>query len=469
MKNDRLDILGTQPTLHKLYTQICSIYAVPDPSVHPKIVKILRNGLDRLSESFPWLAGVVVNEGASEGVTGTFRISQTAEIPLVVKDLQTDSSDSAPTLDSLRKAKFPFIMLDESVIASCMTLNPPGSSVGLVADTGPVFAVQVNFISGGLILTFAGQHNVMDMTGQTSIINWLSKACYDFPFSGEELSIGNMDKSKSVPLLDDSWEPGPELDIQMANLKPSSKLTSTGEEEEEDISLSESPSSLSSWRYVEFPAASCQALKSLAMQTKDSQCDFISTDDAICAFIWKCVSRTRQPRLESRTLSTFARALDARQCLGVPDTYPGALSNMSYNKASLRSLHQEPLGIVASQLRKQLDPKVRDLAYDTRALATFLNRCVDKSRILITAAVDVSSGMSLSSWAKVNLYDLDFNLGLGKPEAVRRPRFLPVESLMYIMPKSPNGDLAVALCLRDEDWERLLLDGDWKVYAEYIG
>lgn len=32
LENDQLDILGQQPSLYKLYTQICSIYRVPDPS-----------------------------------------------------------------------------------------------------------------------------------------------------------------------------------------------------------------------------------------------------------------------------------------------------------------------------------------------------------------------------------------------------------------------------------------------------
>ncbi|TIC33557.1 hypothetical protein E3Q09_03428 [Wallemia mellicola] len=457
-ENDRLDILGTQPSLYKLYTQICSIFPLTESSSHDIIIDNLRNGLNRLVESFPWLAGIVINEEASEGVTGTFRISPTAEIPLVVKDLRTDHS--VLTMDSLRKAKFPFTMLDERVIAPCMTLNPSGSSAGLVSDTGPVFAIQVNFISGGLILTFVGQHNVMDMTGQANIINWLSKACYNLPFSDEELSIGNIDKSKSIPLLHDSWEPGPELDIQMAksfNKPIMNDGTPTG------------ASSISSWRYVEFSAASLQTLKDLAGETKEPHCGFISTDDVLCAFIWKCTCRAREPRLEPGKLSTFARAVDGRHCLGVPSMYPGALSNMTYNKSSLQKLNHEHLGIIASQLRRELDPKVRDMAYDTRALATFLNRCVDKSKISITAAVDISSGMCLSSWAKVNLYDLDFNLGLGKPEVVRRPRFSPVESLMYIMPRSLNGDLAVALCLKDEDWERLNTDEDWKKYAMYIG
>ncbi|PYI01165.1 hypothetical protein BO78DRAFT_328278 [Aspergillus sclerotiicarbonarius CBS 121057] len=452
--NDRLDILGQQPSLHKLYTQICSVYSLPDPSVHGHIVSTLRNGLDRLAESFPWLAGHVINEGSREGVTGTYRIAPSDSIPLVVQDLR--QVPSAPTMNSLRKAQFPMTMLDENLVAPCMTVNPPGSTIGLVADTGPVFAAQVNFISGGLILTFVGQHNTMDMTGQATVINWLSKACYNEFFSNEELSGGNVDKSKTIPLFDDTWEPGPELDCQVA--KPKSQNTGGNP-----------PPPQSTWGYVAFSAASLNTLKTLATQTKNPQSGFISTDDTISAFIWKCTSRARAFRLTPGTVSTFARAIDARQCLGVPSTYPGALSNMTYNTYSLQNLDEEPLGVIASQLRRQLDPKVRDLAYDTRALATFLSRCADKSKVLITASVDAASGIMLSSWAKVNLYNLDFNLGLGKPETVRRPSFVPVESLMYIMPKSPEGGQAVALCLRDEDWERLNDDEEWKRYATYLG
>jgi hypothetical protein len=47
-----------------------------------------------------------------------------------------------------------------------------------------------------------------------------------------------MDKSKSVPFLNDLWEPGPELDLQTAN--SSQEATTTP---------SEGPS-VSSWHYV---------------------------------------------------------------------------------------------------------------------------------------------------------------------------------------------------------------------------
>lgn len=75
----------------------------------------------------------------------------------------------------------------------------------------------------------------------------------------------------------------------------------------------------------------------------------------------------------------------------------------------------------------------------------------------------------LSSWARENFYELDFDLGLGKPESVRRPKFFPVESLIYILPKRLDGELVVAVCLRDEDMERLRVDEEFAKYGKYIG
>jgi len=151
--------------------------------------------------------------------------------------------------------------------------------------------------------------------------------------------------------------------------------------------------------------------------------------------------------------------------------YPGILQNMTYHTFSLQKLVDEPLGGVASHLRAAVDPKTSSLKYNTCALATFLHRSdsLNKASVSITATIDPSSDIMLSSWAKVNCYDLDFNLGLGKPESVRRPRFDPFESLIYLMPKAREGEIAVAICLRDEDMERLRADVEFKEHARYVG
>lgn len=211
------------------------------------------------------------------------------------------------------------------------------------------------------------------------------------------------------------------------------------------------------------------ALKSLATRTKPASSAYVSTDDALSALIWQCTSRARLSRLGAEVKTTFARAIDPRHYLGLPPTYPGLVQNMAYSTSTIEALVTAPLGVPASDLRAAVDPATSNLGHATRALATAIDRAADKTTINVMAAVDPSKDIALSSWVKPDFYELDFNLGLGKPECVRRPRFTPVESLMYLMPRARDGEIALALCLRDEDMERLKADEEFTKYATYIG
>ncbi|CAA7269059.1 unnamed protein product [Cyclocybe aegerita] len=456
--NYDLDVFGQQPGLSNLYTQISCCFSVADASSHTAIINTLTNGLERLSASFPWVAGQVVNEGSGEGNSGTFKIIPLERIPrLVVKDLRNDPS--MPTMDALRRANFPFSMLDESIVAPRNTL--PGSPDG---SPSPVFLLQATFITGGLLLTFVAQHNVMDMTGQGQIIDLLSKSCCNEQFTSEELSSGNLDRRNIIPLLDDSYKPGPELAHQMVKPTPSQTISKDSNAHPES-----DPPSKCSWAYFTFPSHSLAALKSLATIDATLASGYISTDDALSAFIWQSIIRARQPRLKPTGEVTFARAIDPRRYLDISPTYPGIVQNMTYHKRTVQKLVEDPLGAIASELRLAVDPKTSNLGYQTRALATFLDRILDKGNASVTATINLSTDIMLSSWAKQDFYDLDFNLGLGKPEAVRRPRFTPVESLLYLMPKALDGEVAAALCLRDEDMERLRADEECARYGRYIG
>lgn len=449
-----LDVLGQLPLLN-IYTQICLCFSLDDASSHSAIINTLTNGLERLSASFAWVAGKVVNEGSGKGNSGIFKFKPFEEIPrLVVKDLRHDPS--IPTMDVLRRGNFPFSMLDESIIAPRKTI--PGSPDESALDSTPVFLLQANFITGGLLLTFVGQHNSMDMTGQGQIIHLFSKACRNEQFTPEELTTGNLARGNLIPLLDGSYKQGPELTHQI--VKPTLS---------HPISNGSNDPPKCTWTYFTFGPSSLTALKSLATKTITLPSGYISTDDALSAFIWQSVTRARLPRLNCTAESTFARAVDVRRYLDIPQTYPGLVQSMTYHSYTLQKLVEEPLGGVASQLRSALDPKTSSLRYDTRALATFLNRTLDKNIVSLTATLDGSNDIMFSSWAKLDCYELDFDLGLGKPEAVRRPQFVPVESLIYLMPRALDGEIAVGICLRDEDMERLRADEEFATYGRYIG
>lgn len=439
--DDCLNILESQPSLKNLYTQICFCFSVADDSSHSAIINTLTNGLERLSASFPWVAGQVVDEPS-----GVFRIKPLEKIPrLVVKDLRHDPS--IPTMDALKGANFPFSMLDENIIAPCNTLT------GGSDKDSPVFLLQANFITRGLMLTLVGSHNAMDMTGQGHIFDLFAKACRNEPFTSAELSSGNVARRNMIPLLDDSYQPGDELAHQIVNPTLSPPL------------LSAPPKS--TWAYFTFNHTALTTLKSLATQTLSL--GYISTDDALSAFIWQSILRNRLPRLNPTAKATFARAVDVRRYLNISPMYLGLMQSMTYTTYTLQKLLEEPLGGIASQLRSALDPKTSDLGYKTRALATFLDRSPDKNVVSFTATIDLSTDIMLSSWSKLDCYELDFNLGLGKPECVRRPQFVPVESLVYLMPRALDGEIAVAICLRDEDMERLKADEEFVRYGSYVG
>ena len=386
-----------------------------------------------------------------------FKIAPFEKTPrLVVNDARDDSS--LPSMHDFRQARFPFRMLDESGVAPINTL-----AAG-TEGPAPIFVLQANFIDDGLLLTFVTQHNAMDMTGQAQVMYLLSKACYGQSFTDEESRIGNLPRHDLIPLLDESYTPGPELAYQIAKSAASESASSTGEGESDPATPPQC-----SWSYFLFSGASLARLKVSAMGNITDSTGFVSTDDALSAFIWQAVSKARLPRLKPTDETVFARALDPRRYLNLPATYPGLVQNMAYSTSNIEKLVKAPLGSIASKLRTAVDPKTSDIGYATRALATWFHRVEDKESVSVTATLNLAKDIMLSSWVKYSCYEMDFNLGLGKPEAVRRPQFTVVESLFYLMPKREDGEIAVALCLRQEDLERLKEDEEFGTYATYIG
>lgn len=449
-----LSIIEQSPKARDLYTQLCFCYSLASNVSQTAIIETLVGGLERLTASFPWLAGQVVNEGASEGNSGIFRIQPFERLPrLVIKNLTND--DTAPTMDGLKEANFPFSMLEEKVICPRMTLaGGPGETL---LDPAPVLLLQANFITGGLLLTIVASHSTMDMAGQAQIIRLLSKACGNEEFTVEEVKNGNLDRRNIIPLFDASWKPEPRSINQVVNIAPLPSISS-------DQSTSPVPAGFT-WAYFTFKAFSLAALKAFATSSIGVSSGFISTDDALCALIWQSVVRARLARLDPVTDTVFTRTVNVRRHLDIPETFAGNIVTRTTNKSTLQKLADEPLGVIASQLRSALDPDV--LTYNIRARATSLSRTVDKSAG--SSLGDRTRTVVMSSWSKVDCYEIDFNLRLGRPESVRRPKFSPVEGIVYLLPKAPDGNIAAGLCLRADDMDKLRLDKEFVKYGQYVG
>ncbi|THY35440.1 hypothetical protein D6D01_01328 [Aureobasidium pullulans] len=457
-----LNILSQQPG-HRMFTPICLAFPVNDATKFPTLIETLKEGLMTLTSAFPWLTGKVVSEGVNETNSGTYKIKPSTNSKIItVKDLREDKTFQS--MEILREKGFPASMLDEVAISPLKSLS--GSCEESPLEPTPVLRVQVNLVVGGLLLVIVAQHNVMDMSGQFQIMKLFSKACHRQPFSEDDLTFENIARGNLVPILNDDYERGaetacplPVVETTKAEAKPEHTQSKT----------SRTPDESCAWAYFNFPSSSLDSMKEEATRTLSPLVEFVSTDDALGAFIWQAVSRARTARLNKSTVSTFSRAVDVRQMFDISRQYPGLMSNNSYSSLTLDSLTNKSLGEIASELRAGIATGTSKLYHHTRALATLLHRAADKRTVTYNPFPSSSTGIIFSSWAKFELYDLDFCLGLGKPAAVRRPRFSPVGSLMFMMPRDSNGDIAAAMCLRGDDMAAIKADETFMRYADYIG
>lgn len=450
-----LDILGQQSRINRLCTQITFCYSlVGDVSnLQSEILNKLENGLHRLSENFPWTSGKIANEN------GTFKIKANSGIPhIFVKDYTED--ESVPDWNSLQQANFPFSMLDESVLAPCKTLE--ASSEGRL-----VFLIQANFIHGrGLLLTLDGQHGAMDMAGLAQMIFLFAKACRDEPFTEDELSIGNMDRRNVIPLLYDETHESSSIDSSPP----------AAEEKPQQLQPKETKTTPENctWAYFSFSDVKLATLKSQATATlPPSGSEFISTDDALSAFVWRSISRIRIQSCEQRNdnysnaKTTLSRNVDLRRYLGIPATYPGLVTDQTIHTYPLGEVSNKSLGFLSSELRSTLDPE--SLSRHIREAATRINQEKNSKHAVTVSKRHTDFEVRLSSWAKEKCYYLDFGFGL--PVAVRRPKFTngSRDGLVYFLPKSLESEIVVGICLRCEDMDLLKNDEEFTKFGTFLG
>ncbi|RPA71548.1 trichothecene 3-O-acetyltransferase, partial [Ascobolus immersus RN42] len=453
-----LDIFGQQPCLN-MYTPIAMFYRVADDSQLHAAVETVKGGLHQLAQAFPWLSGQVVCEGAGPDCSGTYNIKPyRPDIHLFVKDLREDAR--IPPFSDFEAAEFPFRLVSENDFCPVSAL-PGGFTHELIPDgIIPVFILQVNFIRGGLVITPMGHHQALDGTGYGIVLSLLDKACRNEPFTEEELtSLNNIDRTTILPTL-------PSLDISNSALKYQLRpSTSTGPLAPcaPAVESWESPEECS-WTYFTFSPTSIASLKALASTSLSPTTPYITTDDALTAFITHHIFLSRVPRLSDQTVA-LCRAISIRSALGIPKLYPGMAHHMSYLPLSLPP---PPFPEMAVNLRSLLND-TDTIRANAAALATLFTTSADKNVATFTAGCDMTKDLMLSSWAGMPCYGMDLGMGLGKPVGVRRPRFFGVEGLLFIMPKREDGETVVAVCLRGEDLERLRRNQEWSGLAREIG
>jgi hypothetical protein len=447
-----LSVFDQIPSL-RAYTVVCLLWPI-DEAARDEVVAALRNASLTLTHSFPFLAGQVVNErekGTENTSSGTFRITEyephNGKPPVRVKDC----TGLCPSYEDLRKRRAPLSMLDGNILSPMEGL--PYYYDG--SEPLPVFLLQANFIRGGVILTSACMHNALDMNGQGQVIRLLAQALRAEEFSEAQIRDGNVDRRKVIPLL----APGDKL-LAHERVRCPSSLSNPA------FGGSPTPAP---WRLFNFPGQKLAKLKREASKecSAGTEPGWVSTNDALTAFLWQRSLLARSARLGKDAESTLVRAANARRIFNppIPEAYMGHCVACGFTTGPVQTVAREPLSITARSVRKSLR-EVDD--YHVRSMASTLKSLEDKTTFSYGAKFNSDTDLMVSSWADLGLYQHSFGPLLGKPEFIRRPLLAQLESLVYLMPRTDDGGVAVAMSMRAEDAKALVQDPLWTSYAELI-
>lgn len=471
-----LDALSQQPRINRAYTHLTLCFELANDK-HAATAKIIAGACTTLAAFVPWSAGEVVYKGESFHI----RCNEKA-VRLVTERIDT------VTFEDLKMARFPMSMIHESYFAPCNTIATTDATRSIL----PVLMIQANFVEGGLLLTFAGQHGAMDVVGLGHLMYLFSKACQNNALTVAELKSANTIRSSISPksearpylhnpddrlhaqdtLTGSSLHPsrstdqsaaGPEVESE--GLKPSNNEdgADAGLPIKSDDRVQTSTSEKLVWAYFVLSKSNLDALKIEANENLKSGA-FVSTDDVLTAFIWLRLTRVRMQVSSSPISSTtLSRAVDMRQYLSLPQEYPGLMVQDTSHTHATHVLLNQSVSDVALQLRSVLTRSSLIQKFDEQIARIVTSSSKMKSREIPTAEVRVSS------WSKVQCYELD--LGFGKPICVRRPAFSngARDGLAYFLPKELNGDITVALCLKDVTLDALKADPNFGKYAAYVG
>ncbi|KAG8170171.1 hypothetical protein KVR01_000916 [Diaporthe batatas] len=444
------DVLGQMGFLK---TYIVIAYGLRTHSSTDVCVQSLEDAAEKIVEAFPWVAGHVIYQGSGPGKTGLAAVVPYApgerSTPVIVKDI----SDTTASLEDIIQAGGPMSMLDGEILAERKGLP---HSYDEKQGPAPVWVIQANIVKGGILLCFQGNHHIMDMNGMAHLMRLYSKALNGEPFTDNEIKHGNRERRGVIKLLGPDAE---KTDISHFMVKTAPPAAPKADVAAPDVQ----------WIYLHFAGPKLAELKAAA-QGADQ---WISTDDALSAFIFQRITAARMKRIveKKQPKIVFCRAVNGRRYLDppLPKEYMGHVVTCTYTDVPLDSpAATSDVGALARQIRADILGMKSNYI---ESFATALHELDDKSALSYGAPLNMAGwDLMLSSFAGLGLNEIDFgNVLGGRPVFTKRPRFAPIESLLYFMPRTADGDVEIAACLRSDDIQTLKSDETFLEYGSYVG
>lgn len=447
------DVIGQLPIL-KTYNHGTLGFKLDNETPQESVIEALKAAASKLTASFPWLGGAVINKGSGPGNSGLFEPlpwPATATSPHSIVRVK-DHTNILPSFADLVEAGAPCSMIDGKLVAAYPGF--PASYQDSPQNPAPVLAIQANFIEGGLLLNFSTQHNIIDASGMMQVIQLFASAMRGEEFPESAVKEGNRDRTKVIPLI----APGePMKDHSYLKLP-------------EGFTRSVPPPGplMPKWAYFLLDGMTVPSIKSLASNSEgyDRSVPYITSNDALCAFYWKILASIRVSNGRSpEAVSKFSRAVDCRRAMGISHEYMGHMVYHTGTRMKMKELEEAPISTIACKLRKELNEANNE--FSIRSYATYIANEPDKTQVMYGGLYNPDTDIGASAVANADFFH-SFGSLLGAPQFARRPNLAPIPGCVYFMP-AEGRSIPVLVCLRDDDMEGLKTHPEWSQCTRFVG
>lgn len=445
---------------------------------HSAVVGALRKGFKATCSQMPYLNGRVQS---TEQQGGRLAISWSEHDPPPEFRLVGYPSDCRiPEYTQLKRNGLHLNHLPQSLcpVAGWVATSFPDGNA-------PVLAARYTPLVDGILVCLCVHHNVVDGTGLGKIIeSWgkNTKGLLPEPLPEAEEPQHRLERLKACE------SPG------VSNLPPSVDNKGYTFEsllalhpEYSHAALSSAPRvSLCTSRIFPFPV---EKLKTAAIRHNTS------VNNVLCAIIWCCISTVRSIRWEKEvgaateklvhTVSKLGMAVNGRARLGESFESAGARPYLgNVNLYSMTTLDMDCLFQFGNTAPPEVPtPLIETLKPVVDAISASINRIDYQFISEVISLADLAPNiqalrpgwdflngpdLTITSWANLDTYSVDFGPQLGSPDFVRVP-YAEVDGLNIVLPRrraSKAEIIEVVVMLRQDDIAGLQRNAMWKYWTD---
>ena len=466
------------------YTCFLMLFPLSTGVDNREIYSKLSAGLSLTLSEIPFIGGYITSVEGTAGGRLQIKIDEGYGTRVTYRDYTTPESRTnfKPSYDELKRDNFPCSAFDPAALMPVQLF--------VKGPEPPVMVIQTNFIDGGLIMSVCLHHKTSDGLGLATVLKAWAKHTKEVDMAiGDNLSTAtddltprSMDRSSMCNgLVGSQIEDFPEyrvIDVSAMMLAQAEMAAATA------TPIPAAPTnplkSLGPLKFclVHLPVKGLAHLKSAASPPTPTD-GWISTNDAICALLWRHITRVRtdlicalkpDSPLPPQTPLNFVVAVEARRRM-VP-----ALPSEYLGNAAFHCTVTSDLGTVASPstpfstVARLIREAVTGFDYaKIRGVIGLVDSVAKASDLLLKAFEDPMRGLIVTSWVDMGLYDIEWGASLGRTESVRVPGVTLEEGMPFcgIFPRRPDGGLEVAIFMEEAAIQRLKEDEEFAAFAEW--